>query len=290
MNIIIINICINWVYRLYEEYILSIKKFIDKNYTDININILYYDSTLFEINLINNIDLLKYDKIFYTGDLSILNEIIKLTNNNFKKIYFINIEQMSHPSYYTYIRNIDNNINIIDYSEENIPFYKSIYNNIFLFPPYYEYSNNNILDKNIDIMTIINNNYRKNIINNIDINKKYKLLFIDNCYGKERDDYFYKTKIYINIHCSELHNTMELIRIVNLIMNKVIVITSNSIYSDLLYIKDYIIICNNTSDLSNLINEILKNYNYYYNKIFNNFNNEKYLLYIKKNLDLIIYN
>ena len=288
MNIIIINICINWVYKLYEEYILSIKKFIDKNYIDININIIYYDISSFEINLINNLDLLKYDKIFYTGDLNILNEIVKLINNNFKKIYFINIEQMSHPSYYLYIRNIDKNINIIDYSEENIPFFKSIYNT-FLFPPYYEYSNN-IFNKTIDIMSIINNDYRKNIINNININKNYKLLFIDNCYDKERDEYFSKTKIYINIHCSDSHNTMELIRIINLIMNKVIVITINSINSDLLYIKDYIIICNNNNDLSNLINEILNNYNYYYSKIFNNFNNEKYLLYIKQNLDLIIYN
>lgn len=286
MNIIIINICIDWVYRLYEEYILSLKKFIDNYYKDININILYYDITSFDINTINN--LLNYDKIFYSGDLNILNEIIKLTNNDFKKIYFINIEQMSHPSYYKYIRNINENINIIDYSEENIPFYKSIYHT-FLFPPYYE--NNNICDKNIDIMSLVNNDYRKNIINNIEnINNNYKLLFIDNCYGKERDIYFSKTKIYINIHCSENHNTMELIRIMNLIVNKVIVITNNSINSDLLYIKDYIIICNNNEDFSILINEILNNYEYYYNKIFNNFNHEKYILYIKQNLDLIIYN
>jgi hypothetical protein len=286
MNIIIINICIDWVYRLYEEYILSLKKFIDNYYKDININILYYDITSFDIHLIHN--LLKYDKIFYSGDLNILNEIIKLTNNDFKKIYFINIEQMSHPSYYKYIRNINENINIIDYSEENIPFYKSIYHT-FLFPPYYE--NSNICDKNIDIMSLVNNDYRKNIINNIkNIDNNYKLLFIDNCYGKERDIYFSKTKIYINIHCSENHNTMELIRIMNLIINKVIVITNNSINSDLLYIKDYIIICNNNEDFSILINEILNNYEYYYNKIFNNFNHEKYILYIKQNLDLIIYN
>ena len=289
MNIIIINICINWVYRLYEEYILSIKKFIDKYYIDVNINIVYYDINLINMNIINNLQLFKYDKIFYTGDLNILNEITKLINNNFKKIYFINIEQMSHQSYYKYIRNIDENINIIDYSEENIPFYKSIYNT-FLFPPYYEFVNVNINEKNIDIMSIINNDYRKNIINNILNINNYKLLFIDNCYGEERDKYFLKTKIYINIHCSNNHNTMELIRIINLIMNKVIVITSNSIYSDLLYIKDYIIICNNIEDLSNLINEVLNNYSYYYNKIYSKFNNEKYILYIKENLDLFIYN
>jgi hypothetical protein len=289
MNIIIINICITWVYRLYEEYILSLKKFIEKNYKNININILFYDIESFDINLIYKLDLLKYNKIFYTGDLNILNEIIKLTNNNYKKIYFINIEQMSHPSYYLFIRNINKNINIIDYSEENIPFYKFIYDNIFLFPPYYDY-NNTVCEKTIDIMSIINNDYRRNIINSIIFNEKYKLLFIDNCYGECRDDFFSKTKIYINIHCSDNHHTMELIRIVNLIMNKVIVITNNSIFSDILYIKDYIIICNNKNDFSILIDEVLNNYDLYFNKIFNIFNKEKYISYIKKNLDLIIYN
>jgi hypothetical protein len=288
MNIIIINICIDWVYRLYEEYILSIKKFIDKNYININTDIIYYDITLFEINLINNLDLLKYDKIFYSGDINILNKIIKLINNNLFKIYFINIEQMSNPSYYLSLKNVDKNVNIIDYSEENIPFYKSLYN-AFLFPPYYEYTNN-IYYKNIDIISLINNNFRKNIINNLNINKKYKLLLIDNCYGKERDEFYCKSKIYINIHCSNSHNTMELIRIINLIMKKVIVITINSINSDLLFIKNNIIICNDINNLSNLIDEVLNNYDFYYNKIFNNFNNEEYLIYIKKNLDLIIYN
>jgi len=289
MNIIIINICINWVYRLYEEYIVSLKKFIDKNYIDINMDIIYYDITTFDVEILNKLDLSKYDKIFYTGDLEILNTIIKLINNNFEKIYFINIEQLSHPSYYIYIRNINTNINIIDYSEENIPYYDSIYNNVFLFPPYFGYKECNMNNKNIDIMSIINNDYRKNTINNININKSYKTLFIDNCYGKERDEYFYRTKIYINIHCSDNHNTMELIRIINLISNRVIVITTNSVYSDLLYIKDYIIICNDNKNFNQLIDEVLQNYNYYYNKIFNNFNNDNYNEYIKKNLDIILY-
>jgi hypothetical protein len=290
MNIIIINVCINWVYRLYEEYILSIKEFINKHYNnEININILYYDISSFNINLLNDLNLVKYDKIFYTGDLNVLNIVVQMINNNYKKIYFINIEQLSHPSYYIYIRNVNKNINIIDYSEENIPFCKSIYNNVFLFPPYFNNKINNSFNKTIDIMSIVNNDYRKNIIHNLNLNKKYKTLFIDNCYGTERDELFLKTKIYINIHCSDKHNTMELIRIINLLMNKVIIITSNSIYSDLLYIKDHIIICNKTTDFSILIDEVLKNYDYYYNKIIKNFNNEKYFSYIKKNLDMIIY-
>jgi hypothetical protein len=284
MNIIIINIAINWVYRLYEEYINSIKEFCQDYYKDVNIEIVYYNLLDISNFSFNNLHLNKYDKIFYSGDLNMLNHIIQLANN-FSKIYYINIEQLSHPSYYTLFRTIHKEINIIDYSEENIPFSKNIYLNSFLFPPYFKEKKNHLI-KTIDVMSIVNNQYRENIINNIYLHN-YKTLYIDNCYGELRDEYFSRTKIYINIHSSKEHNTMELIRIINLIMNKVIVITDNSINSESLFIKDSIIICNDHNHLKILINEVLKNYNYYYDKIFKNFNNQLYKEYIKKNTDLL---
>lgn len=283
MNIIILIVHINWVYRLYEEYILSIKKFIDINYNYININIIYYDIDNFNIEEIN---LLNYDKIFYSGDLEILKIIINNINYNYRKIYFINIEQMSHTEYYKMIRSVDTNINIIDYSEENIPYFKNIYNNVYLLPPFFEI-NNNILNKDIDILSIINNTYRKSIIDKIDLNKNLNTLFIDNCFNNERDYYFLKSKIYINIHCSEDHKTMELIRIINLIMNKVIIITEKSINSQLLFIKDYIIICNDMSDFKHYTNEILNNYDYYFNKFYGDFKGIEYNDYIKTNFDIL---
>ena len=113
---------------------------------------------------------------------------------------------------------------------------------------------------------------------------------INGVYGQQRNEYFYKTKIYINIHCSDEHQTMELIRILNLISYKVIVISQKSIFSDLLFIKDKIIICNNISNFSEYINEILNNYEYYFNKIYGNFEDDEqeYIKYIKNNLDKII--
>ena len=82
---------------------------------------------------------------------------------------------------------------------------------------------------------------------------------------------------------------MELIRIVNLIFNKVIIISQKSIYSELLFLKKYIIICNN--NFTEYVNEILKNYNYYFNKIYGNNNSHLkkiYIEYIKNNVDEII--
>ena len=286
MNILILTVEIDWVYNLYEEYILSLKKFINKYYNNILIDILYYDIKaikLNELNELNKLNLPDYNKIFYSGDIDVLYFIINKLDNNYKKIYFINIEQMSIPSYYTKMRNIDSSINIIDYSEENIPYFSNIYHNVFLFPPYFEKNNNN--DKSIDILSIVNNEYRLNIIDSIN----YNILSLNECYNTKRNEYFSKTKIYINIHCSDQHNTMELIRLVNLIFNKVIIISQKSICSELLFLKDYIIICNDLNFIDEYISEILNNYEYYFNKIYNNFDEDKYYQYIKDNIDKIIY-
>ena len=287
MKIIIINITKNWVYRLYEEYIISIKKFLEENYKNLFVEIFFYSDDLFDSVIFDNIYLKYYDKIFYTGDLEILKILLDKINYNYNKLYFINVEQMSHPSYYNMIRNIDTNINIIDYSEENIPFFKNIYNKVYLFPPYFK-EKKIFNKKNIDIISICNNDYRNKILKDIELNKIFNIFFIDNCYGDIRDKYFSESKIYVNIHCSTEHKTMELIRIVNLIMNKVIIISEKSIFDNLLFINKYILVCNNMKDLNKNINDILTNYNYLFNKIYGDFNKEEYYQFIKENVDKLI--
>ena len=288
MKILILNITINWVYNLYLEYITNIKNFINKFYDNIDIIIKYYDSNENEYKKdITYEKMLMYDKIFYTGDISTLNYIITLMKNRSDKIYFLNIEQMSHPNYYNLIRKIENLTNIIDYSEENIPYFNNVYKNIYLLPPYFKAENIDINNKNINILTIANNSYRINYLNEIN-NKNIKI--IENCYGMERDDYFKRTKIYINIHGSENHNTMEMIRLVNLIMNKVIILTQGSIHSNSLFFKKYLYIYNDPKEFNILIHDILENYHEYYNRIYSNFDENKYYNYIKKNIDIIINN
>jgi hypothetical protein len=173
------------------------------------------------------------------------------------------------------------NLEIIDYSEENIPFHKNIYKNSFLLGPVFKYNFNKI--KNIDILSIDNNDYRKSILNKINLDNKYKIEFINNTYGKERDELYNRTKVYVNIHCSEKHNTMELIRIINLLYNNVIIITQKSIYEKLLFVRNNLIICNN--------------YKYYYNLFFNNesgydkrlyFDKTYYEKYVLKNIECLL--
>lgn len=315
MNILFLNITLNWVFKLYKEYILSIKDFIEKYYKDknINIEILFIESD--DINKINKfktdeydehnrddddehnksdnyLKIHDYDKVFYTGTIEMLNILIKkFDSSTISKLYFFNIEQMSHPSYYTMIRKIDNLINIVDYSEENIPFFEGIYKNRYLIPPYFDTINKkNIAPtlKTIDLLSLINNKYRESIISKIKITKKQKICLLKNCFGNIRNECYSKTKIYINVHCSEEHQTMEMIRIVNLIMNKVIVLTQPSICSDIIFLKKYLFICNDPDDFTLEIQNILNNYDLYYNKIYGDFNPDIYINYLISCYDKLI--
>lgn len=292
MNIIIFNITLDWVYRLYNDYLLNIIKYLKEKDKNITIKNEFYDRNLYiKKNFIKNKinDLLYFDKIILSGDLSIINEIIHLIGNKyFNKLYFLNFEQMSKESYYKYLRIIPKEINIIDYSEENIPYFQKIYKNIYLLPPIFQYNHNN-LNKDIDLLSLKNNKYREDILNNLKLNGNYNKLYINNIYNEERDNLYKKSKIYLNIHSSKDHKTMELIRIINLLCNKVIVLSQKSICDELLFIKKYIIICNEDNLLNDYLNSILNNYSYFYNKLFVNedcFDFEKYKEYFNENFKL----
>ncbi len=303
MNILILNITINWVYKLYSEYILSIKDFINKylnnennsNNKNINIEVIFIeiDNDIIEIsksinetlnNLLKiknndiNLNIKNYDIILYSGNIEILNELLKKYSD---KIYYINIEQMSKPSYYKMNRQIIGLKNIIDYSEENLPFFGNTYNKIYLLPPYFKFNKDvKKSTKCIDLLSIVNNDYRINEISKIKITKKQNIKLLRNCFDDVRNDYFSKTKIYINLHCSDEHNTMEMIRLVNLIMNKVIILTQPSICTNLIFLKKYLFICNNSEEFTVKIQDILQNYDLYYIKIYGDFNKAEYHNYL----------
>ena len=288
MNIYFINVCIEWVFRLYQDYLEGIKYFITENYS-LNVSINYLPNVEQSINdfelLFNKIkNHQQMYKIILCGDISLINIILNKFNND--SFYFLNIEQMSIQSYYEYFRKIPENINIIDYSEENIPYYKKLYKNVFLLPPFFKLQDK--IEKNIDILSLTNNDYRINLLNHLNIHQKYKQLFFKDIYGEKRDQLYKRTKIYINIHCSEKHKTMEMIRIVNLLKNNVIILTQNSICKDLLFINKYLLIFEKIEDIKEIIEDILDNYEKYYNHIFDKDFNENYNKFVKENTDLFL--
>jgi hypothetical protein len=296
MKILFLNINLNWVYNLFSEYIINSKKIIKDNYNEILIDIIHYNKDTFKTINFDIFLFCNYDKIIYSGDIDIFNEIIDKVLIIYKKIanniYYLNIEQLSHQSYYKNFIKINKTIKIIDYSEENIPYLNFNKYNNFLLPPYFEKEQISIDFKNIDLLSLDNNLFRKDIIKKINneliLNNIPEITTIDNCYGIERDNIYRKTKIYINIHCSNDHNTMELIRVVNLLSKNVIVISYNTVNTPLLYFKKNILIANNIEELKKIILEIYNNYNFYYDFYSKKFDNTDYKKYIKNNLDSII--
>jgi hypothetical protein len=288
MKIIIINIYYNWVINLYIEYIFNFIHFLNINYPDVEIELINYNLSIFDNNDID-LDLLvnQYDKILFSGEIDKITEILQKYSHEEKKIYFINIEQMSNESYYKYLRCIPTNIKLIDYSEENIPFFKNIYES-YLIPPIYNYENIDKEIKDIDLLSTRNNEYRENTILFLEERTRKRIDTINNCYHNERDDIYRKTKIYINLHCSDNHNTMELIRICNLLAKKVIVITTKTIFVDLLFLKDCIICVNSVEDMIPIINNILEDYDFYYEYYTSKFNYDEYYKYVNQNVKLFI--
>jgi hypothetical protein len=296
MKILFLNINLNWVYNLFTEYIINSKKFIKEHYKDISIDIIHYNKETFKTENFDIFLFCNYDKIIYTGDIDIFNEIVSNVSLLYKKIinniYYLNIEQLSHQSYYKNFIKINKNIKIIDYSEENIPYINFNKYKNFLLSPYFEKEKIVIDFKNIDLLSIGNNLFRKDIITQINnelvLNNLPEITTIDNCYDVERDDIYRKTKIYINIHCSKEHNTMELIRIVNLLSKNVIVISYNTVNTPLLYFSKNILIANSIEELKKFILEVYNNYNFYYDFYSKKFDENDYKKYIKNNLDTII--
>jgi hypothetical protein len=296
MKILFLNINLNWVYNLFIEYIVNSKQFIKDNYNDISIDIIHYNKETFKIPNFDIFLFCNYDKIIYSGDIDIFNEIIDNVLLLYKKIinniYYLNIEQLSHQSYYKNFIKINKSIKIIDYSEENIPYVNFNKYKNFLLPPYFEKESIPINFKNINFLSLDNNLFRKDIINQINnelvVNNLPKITTIDNCYSIQRDDIYRKTKIYINIHCSNDHNTMELIRVVNLLSKNVIVISYNTVNTPLLYFSKNILIANSIEELKKIILEVYNNYKFYYDFYSKKFNENDYKKYIKNNLDNFI--
>lgn len=190
------------------------------------------------------------------------------------KVFLINTEQLSIPRWFEAMKQITNNIGIIDYSLANIKYLNDLDKNAHYLP--YMVNRNEIYDykKIYDfaiIGALIDNNSirRKDIYNNL---LKHKNVNISNIHGwyTERDEQLFQHKILLNIHYSSDYQIFEQFRCNRCILNKMIIITEKS--EDINYkLKPYIIECDYDKFIETAIH-VLDNYDYYYYKLFNNFN------------------
>ena len=168
---------------------------------------------------------------------------------------------------------------IIDYSNPNIynistceeysNFYQKLINISAIF--YFDRFNFNISNRLNDIITTFINpeiHRRKNFLNNLN-NSSIKYLNFHNCF--DLDDLYNvycNSKIIINVHQTDYHDTLEELRILPALMCGVIVISENGPLKELLPYKDYII-WSSYDNIIDTVKDVLLNYKSYHEKIFN---------------------
>lgn len=248
----------------------------------VNKSILIYISEFIKNHNFDIIELsdIKNNDIIYICTFN-FDDIDKILNKC-SKLYIINIEQLSivlnkqklkyknekrildyFDKLYKYIYN--EKIKIIDYSFENKILWKDIYNiNVkTIIEPIYDNVNINFHDKDIDIISLFNCEYRSYIKN-----KYLNELNIYNFIGQweqDRRNIFKKAKILINIHASDNYIICETFRINEALKNKIIIISQHCYKNELL--DKRIIFCDNDK-IKDKCKEILNNYDYYYNLIY----------------------
>lgn len=231
-----------------------------------------------------NTYLYNYSNVKYINNPNILKELINLNdiNNVFiitylanhhlfnmqsnSKIYVLNTEQLSKIEWVNNLKNIS--LPIVDYSLENVNILKKYKNDVYYLP--YLCNKNEIynLEKIRDVAFIGSiDNYRKQIMD------KIPNLNIIEGFDETRDLYLFTHKILLNIHFNERFKILEEMRCNRCIFNKMIVITEESLNRNY-ELKEYIIECKYENLVETTI-EVLNNYDYYYNKLFKNFDLEK---------------
>ena len=253
-----------------------------------------YINSLKEIN--NNIELYLYEMKYQNKELYDY-YLLDFVNNNFDGnnififiqslpdvfleyeqwhsfFYVLNTEQNTRNNgFLQSIIDLPNEIQIIDYSKENIKYLND--NNITKSTIYipYQVNTNEILnlEKTYDIAMIgLKSERRQYIFDEIGLKKDINEI---KGFGISRDVILMKHKILINIHYDDDYNIFEQFRCNRCILNKMIVITETSDLSEY-ELKDYLIMCDYDEIVEKTI-EVINNYEYYYNKLFSDFDVEK---------------
>lgn len=204
-------------------------------------------------------------------------------NLNSSNVFFVNLEPLTcNGSYskYNFLQEVlmfHANypfIKLLDYSQENVIILKN-YNIHSTYLPY-QCNNNEInqtmINKTWDVVTCSSWCPRiENVYNNIPI--YYNKFSIGNpvLWGTERDNILFNSKIIINIHHRENdYKILEELRITRCILNKLIVISEESTFSNIYPLSKYVIFVD-YNNINEKVNDVLNNYEKYYNEIYKDF-------------------
>lgn len=263
---VIFIVCDVITYIYFKDYIISMQ---NKNK---NIITLYLPCNQIKdwFNIQKKSDEYRKNKyVFLQQDYGINN---KGTETN---IFILNMEQLTRKYYLDLFSKYLSRYQIIDYSEENILFLKNSglikINCDPIFLPY-QFNPDEILNINktqevcfIGSLSL----YRQTILDKIEslIEKKVNIV---KGWEIERDRVLFSHKIIVNIHFNKEYNINEQLRINRCIFNKMIVVSERSLYDQNIFLKDYIIFCD-YSEIPKMVEHILKYYEFFYEKIYKDF-------------------
>jgi hypothetical protein len=255
----------------YYQYCVSLfKKFLLENDVKINFIIGNLNPQIQNENKTLKIDIQCEHTLVMEGGRSVDQKIFGTIKTKRGDRYLIRIDK------FNYYNSIDC---VIEYSLPNI---KNISTNAF-FNEYSKkilYISPTIYETNIGFLNnkkLISalwsksspNQRRSNTISRL-VEKGINAVVVDNCFTKQQLLKFYNSsRIIINIHQTEEHHTFEEIRILPAIMNGVLVVSEDSPLKEEVPYNKFIVWCK-YEEIPEKVVEIEKNYEFYYNKTFNN--------------------
>lgn len=261
--------CINY----YFNYIVDIIKKILLNNQALNVNILFNSNNKFDNIKFNN-----NNKLIKIG-LNIEHTLVKKNGRGVdKNVVTGNVVDDNNEKYLVRIVDYDNLKNVdvvIDYSKPNIFNINSIttcLSNklVYISPSIYRTNFVNHV-RNVTTLTTfidVNQPRRKDLLININKNN-IKHINVNNCFDLNLLKTLYSdTKILINIHQTEHHHTFEELRVLPALLCGVITICEYSPLNELIPYNDYIIWSSYDKIIDKTL-EVINNYDYYYDLIFN---------------------
>lgn len=187
-----------------------------------------------------------------------------IKNFNITHNYILNFEQLSRKKFHKITRFMGRRMKIIDYSIGN----NFIYNKSIVIPfLYYKNYPDIIKNKNICMIGVNTPRREKLFTNLLKIDKTTNNII---GFGEDRDNQVLNYKILVNCHALDDFKIIEEIRINQFVINKIIVITENSINQNKYILKEHSI-CVDYENIIDTVKDVLNNYDFYYKKLFKNF-------------------
>jgi hypothetical protein len=270
-------------------YILNIiKDFLEQN-PDLNLNInidrLNTNYTEFKFNNTNKIIniIIDYEhSLVISGGRGLSNDCKKgvIEIENTKDFYLVRIN-LDHTNYDIVINySMPNIINIT-----NSGLYPELSDKLVHVSPSLYKRVDNKEEKSIDILTSFINIHeprRKKLLDHLS-KTNYNHKNLTNCFDYNLLQHEYlKTKIMINIRQTDHHHTIEELRILPALQNKILVVCERGpLYEHLSYYRHIIFV--EYHEILDKIKDILDNYQEYYDKYVNSFDPDNYINFYNYN-------